>query len=205
VGSDYYRSGFIAGGLISILLGGQANIGTVESGGLKGRLRGFLEAISQNHRNIHVVESIKVPDDLIQTYNSTKILVEKHPGIKAIFVETVTVYGVCRALMELGLDKKIKVICFDETPITKQMLAEGRINAILYQNPFWQGYRSLEILLDYLINRRMPEHELNYSLTEIRIKESIIQNPANEERDNNCSYGIASANTALSDVVSGKA
>jgi hypothetical protein len=37
------------------------------------------------------------------------------------------------------------------------------------------GYRSFEILWDYLLNRRAPEHEFNYSITEIRIRESIIE------------------------------
>ena len=99
---------------------------------------------------------------------------KKNMNINAIFADTVAVYGVCRALMELGLDRKVKVICFDEFPVIRLLLLEGHISAIVCQNPFWQGYYSFELLWDYLIHRRMPKKTINYSVTEIRIRESFM-------------------------------
>jgi LacI family transcriptional regulator len=81
---------------------------------------------------------------------------------------------VCRALMETGLDRKIQVICFDDMPQIRKLMSENRVSAIVYQNPFWQGWRSLEMLCDYLFTKRLPEKERNYAITEIRILESLL-------------------------------
>jgi LacI family transcriptional regulator len=172
-GCNLYRSGYISGGLISILVGGHAQVGIVTSGGLVDRVRGFIDAVTKNHPNIRIAATVETDEDIIKVYNETRAMMEKNPDIKGIFAETVAVYGVCRALMELGLDKKVKVICFDEFQVIRLLLLEGHVSAIVCQNPFWQGYRSFEMLWDYLIHRRMPEKSINYSITEIRIRESM--------------------------------
>ncbi|GHV73044.1 transcriptional regulator [Spirochaetia bacterium] len=177
VGCNLYRSGYIAGGLLSITVGGRANIGIVTSGTpeLVDRIRGFTDAIHTNHPDIHIKEIVTTEEDNSKTLSGTKAMMKKNPGIRMIFSETVAVHGVCRALKDLGVDKKVKVICFDDMPSIRQLMLEGYVSAIVFQNPFWQGYRSFELLWDYLLNRRAPEHEFNYSITEIRIRESIIE------------------------------
>ena len=109
----------------------------------------------------------------MKTFNQTKAMMERNPGIQAIYAETVAVAGICQALLDLGLCKRVKVICFDDMPVTRILLMEGYISAIVVQNPFWQGYRSFEILWDYLLNRKLPQEIINYSVTEIRIRESL--------------------------------
>ena len=173
VGCNLYKMGFTAGGLMGIIVGGKARIGIVSSGIHNERLRGFIDAVTQNHPNIHIVDTVEAEEDTIKTLIETKIMMERNPCIQAIFAETVAVYGICQALVDLGLDKRIKVICFDDMPAIRNLMMEGRVSAIVIQNPFWQGYRSFEMLWDYLLNRKMPENILNYSVTEIRIRESL--------------------------------
>jgi LacI family transcriptional regulator len=175
-GCDLYKSGYVSGGLIGLLTGGRAQAGIVTSGKLVYRVKGFTDAIVRNYPHIRIAATVETNEDIIKIYNGTMKMMEKNPRIRAIFAETVAVYGVCRALMELGLDKKVKVICFDELPVNRQLLLEGRVSAIVCQNPFWQGYRSFEMLWDYLIHRRMPEKTINYSVVEIRVRESM-ENP----------------------------
>jgi LacI family transcriptional regulator len=175
-GCDLYKSGYVAGGITSLIVGGNAKVGIVTSGNLVYRVKGFVDAISQNHPNIHIVETVETSEDIIKAFFDTKAMMEKHPDIKAIFAETVAIYGVCRALEDLQLEKTVKVICFDDnTPLFRQLLLDGLVSAAVSQDPFWQGYRSFEILWDYLINRRMPENKINYSATEIRILESMLE------------------------------
>lgn len=178
-GCNLYKSGYIAGGLISIITGGCADVGIVSSGNLVDRVRGFSDAIKSNHPNIRIVAAVETDEDIIKIYNETKAMMEQNRGIRAIFAETVAVYGVCRALMDLGLDKKVKVICFDDMPLIRILMIEGHVCAIVFQNPFWQGYRSFEMLWDYLLHRRMPEQTINYSVSEIRIRETITETTIN--------------------------
>jgi LacI family transcriptional regulator len=178
-GCNLYQSGYISGGLISIIVGGSANVGIVTSGSLVDRVKGFTDAIKRNHPNIKIVATVETDEDMIKVYNGTRAMMEHNPAIGAIFAETVAVYGVCRALMDLGLDKKVKVICFDDMPIIRILVVEGHVNAIVFQNPFWQGYRAFEMLWDYLLYRRTPEKTINYSVSEIRIRETITETAIN--------------------------
>ena len=172
-GCNLYRMGYTAGGLMGIIAGRKARIGIVSSGIHKKRLKGFIDAITKNHPGMRIADIIEAEEATIDTYNRTKAMMKKHPGIQAIFAETVAVSGICKSLANLGLDGKVKVICFDDMPQIRNLMREGRVSAIVIQNPFWQGYRSFEMLWDYLLIRKIPEKELNYSVTEIRIKESL--------------------------------
>jgi LacI family transcriptional regulator len=158
---------------MGIIAGGKARIGIVTSAIHYERVKGFIDALIKNHPNIHIVDSVEVEEDNDKSFYGTKTMMKKNPAIQALFVETVAVYGICRALTELGMDRKVKVICFDDMPVIRNLIMEGRISASVFQNPFWQGYRSFEMLWDYLLNRKLPEKELNYSVTEIRIRESF--------------------------------
>jgi LacI family transcriptional regulator len=174
VGCDLYKSGFIAGGLVSIIAGDYANIGIITTDTSFGRIKGLTDAVRQGYPNVHIVSVVEIEEKDSVTYSYTKKMMKKNPEIKTIFSENVAISGVCRALKDLKLDKQVKVICFDETPTIKRLLLEGRVHAIIFQNPFWQGYRSIEVFWDYLLSRKMPEKELNFSLNEIHIRESII-------------------------------
>jgi len=173
VGCNLYKSGFTAGGLMGIIAGGQARIGIVTSGIHFERMKGFFDAIAQNHPDIHIVDTVEAEEDNAKTFNQTRVMMGKNPCIQAIYAETVAVPGICQALRELGLEKKVKLICFDDMPSIRKLMVEGYVSAIVFQNPFWQGYRSFEMLWNYLLNRRFPENVINYSNTEIRIRESL--------------------------------
>ena len=172
-GCNLYKSGFTAGGLMGISVGGQAQIGIITSCIHYERLRGFKDAIAKNYPDIHIVDTAEAEEDNDKTLYQTKIMMEKNPFIQAIYAETVAVPGICQALMDLGVYKKVKVICFDDMPIIRNLMMEGYISAVVIQNPFWQGYRSFEMLWDYILNRRLPEDIINYSNTEILIRESL--------------------------------
>jgi LacI family transcriptional regulator len=174
VGCDLYKSGFIAGGLVSIIAGDYASIGIITTDANFGRIKGLTDAVRQGYPNVHITSVVEVEEKDSKTYSCTKEMMKKNPGIKVIFSESMAISGVCCALKDLKLDKQVKVVCFDETPKIKQLLLEGRVHAIVFQNPFWQGYRSIEVLWDYILSRKMPENEMNFSLNEIHIRESII-------------------------------
>ena len=172
-GCNLYKSGYIAGGLMGINVGAQAQIGIVTSCIHYERLKGFIDAISRNYPDIHIADTVEAEEDNVKTFNQTKAMMAKNPCIQAIYAETVAVPGICQALDNLGLHRKVKVICFDDMPVIRDLMMEGYVNAVVVQNPFWQGYRSFEILWDYLLNRRLPKETVNYSDIEIRIRESL--------------------------------
>jgi LacI family transcriptional regulator len=156
------------------MAGDYADISIITASVNFGRFEGITDAIRQGYPNVRIASVVEVEEKNSATYVCTKEIMKENPGIRAIFSENIAIAGVCRALKGLKLDKQVKVICFDETPIIKRLLLEGRVHAIVFQNPFWQGYRAVEVLWDYLLSRKMPEKELNFSLNEIHIRESIL-------------------------------
>jgi LacI family transcriptional regulator len=174
VGCDLYKSGFIAGGLTGVIAGNRGSIGIITQDVNYGRVKGFIDAVQRDYTDSRIASIVEIEEKNELTYSRTKDMMKKNKGIRAIFSENAAISGVCRALKDLRLDKQVKVLCFDETPLTKKLLLEGRVQAIVLQNPFWQGYRSVEVLWDYLLSRRLPEKELNFSLNEIHIRESIM-------------------------------
>ncbi|MGI5888109.1 MAG: LacI family transcriptional regulator, partial [Oscillospiraceae bacterium] len=67
----------------------------------------------------------------------------------------------------------LKIICFDCTSQTREMLKKGVILVSICQEPEIQGYLPLNLLFNYLALGTKPEKEYFYTKIEIAIKESI--------------------------------
>jgi len=91
----------------------------------------------------------------------------------ALFLAAAGVEGACRALEKLALNGKIKIISFDTTPIICEMVRKGVINATIDQEPFKQGVKPLNILMDYLGMDVVPDREFYYTKAEIKIAENL--------------------------------
>ncbi len=177
VGSDYYKCGQVAAGLLRLMTFGETKVGVV-TGSHKvlcheDRITGFSDAISKNQDTIEVVEIIENDDDDYKSYEAVSSLLKHHPDIDALYFTAAGVYGGCRALRNANLSKIPKVITFDAVPSTKEMIQSGIIAATICQKPEEQGARSLALLVDYLVTNKLPEQPLIHMDLEIKIKESL--------------------------------
>lgn len=176
VGSDYYKGGETACGMLGILTGGSANIGILTGSvrvlGHARRIAGFKSVMTRKYPDFHVTDVAETNDDEIIAYDVTKRMLEEHGEIDALYVVAGGVYGVCRAVLALRMKKKIKIICFDKTPSTVEMMKKGVISATICQQPYTQGYRSVRLAFDYLISgvKANPEYIMK---TEIKILENL--------------------------------
>ena len=74
-------------------------------------------------------------------------------------------------MSESGLHPRI--ITFDEVPTTLELIKKGAVLATISQQPYKQGYRSLDILFEYLTSGILPENELQYADHSIIIRENL--------------------------------
>lgn len=177
VGSNYYKAGETAAGLMSMITGGAAQVGIVNGAENvlchTARIEGFRHRIHERYQGLEVVKVICNHDDEFESLEKTKALLTEHPEISALYLTAGGVYGACRAVMDLGLSGRIKVICFDTVPTTQEMLINGTILAAIDQQPMKQGSLPLKILFDYLAIGQEPESEYYFTQNDIKTLESL--------------------------------
>lgn len=177
VGSNYTRSGATAAGLLHWMTSGTVNVGIVTGSSNilchTERIAGFLKTLEPYSDRIHVVDTVEVHDDEVESYEKTTSLLSAHPEINALFFAAGGVYGGCRSVESLGKKESIRIIAFDLVPTTKQMIENDTIAATICQQPKIQGSKPLALLFAYLTTGEAPEKEYNYTAVDIRIKENI--------------------------------
>lgn len=177
VGSDYYKCGQVAAGLLKLMRSGETTVGII-TGSHKvlcheERIIGFSDAISHNHNTIQITEIIENDDDDYKSYEAVSGLLKRHPDIDALYFTAAGVYGGCRAVCNANLSGLPKIITFDAVPSTIEMLKNGIIAATICQKPKEQGAYSLALLVDYLVTGKLPEQPLIHMDLEIKIRESL--------------------------------
>lgn len=176
VGSNYYRSGQTAGGLMHLMTRGDVRVGII-SGSRNvlchtERIAGFCHVISA-YSNIRIVDTVTNNDDEVESYERTTGLLARHPEINALYFSAGGVYGGCRAVIATGRDTDMTIITNDMVATTRDLMEKGLIAATICQQPFLQGYNPLSILFTYLTTGELPPAENNYVDVEIRIRENL--------------------------------
>lgn len=177
VGSNSYAGGQTAGNLLALLTGGRATAGVLlGSKSVKNhtqRVRGFQDDLRMNRTDIQVCAVLENHDNDGESYRCTKAMLAENPDMNALFLAAAGVEGACRAVLEADMAGKIKIISFDLSPFTRQMLEQGVIAATIGQQPEVQGKKSLDILLDYLGMGTPPAEEIHYTKTEIFVRANL--------------------------------
>lgn len=177
VGSDYYKSGQTAGGLMNLATAGRANVGIIIGSEWvlchSERVAGFTDYLNKNATGIKIIGLKKNNDDDLESYLVTKQLLEQHPEIDSLFLASAGVMGACRAVSELGLAGKLTIVSYDTTRTTRKLIQDGVITATIAQQPFTQGAKPLDILLEYVGMEIPPAQDSFYTKIEIKIKENL--------------------------------
>ncbi len=177
VGSNYYKSGEAAAGLMHLITQGDVFVGIVIGSSNilchTERVAGFKAKVEELESNMHICCQKENLDSEVESYEVTASMLREHPEINAIYFASGGVYGGCRAVIASGRQKEIKIISHDMVPTTRELLEDGIISATICQHPSQQGSRPLQLLFDYLTIGELPKKECYYMANDIRIKENI--------------------------------
>lgn len=176
-GSNYYNCGRIAGGLISLITGGQAKIGIITGSPYvlchTERIAGFIDTIQNSYPDIHISFIIENDDSDTKSYLNTYHALRSHPEVDALFFAAAGVSGGCKAVEKLSLERKIKIIAFDLTASTIELVKRGIISAAIDQQPFLQGSEPIKLMFDHLTIGELPTDKQLYTEASIKIKENL--------------------------------
>ncbi|MDR3645494.1 MAG: substrate-binding domain-containing protein, partial [Clostridia bacterium] len=177
VGSDYYKSGRVAGELLGKIAQGPCSVGivtgSIKMSGHNDRIRGFADVAKHDYPFITVADIEENNDDEQTSYEVTKKMLASAPGLSALYFTAGGVEGGIRAVNELGSDRRLRIITFDATPAIRENLENGTIAFTICQQPYRQGYLPVQILADYLVSGAKPATEYTYMDIEIKLRNNI--------------------------------
>lgn len=91
-------------------------------------------------------------------YKKAKEIIKQYPNLKGIVgANQYMTEGICLAIEELGLSKKIKVVGFDSSNVIIEALEKGIIEAILVQKPFNMGYLGVKVVVDLFYGKKVEQ------------------------------------------------
>ncbi len=80
------------------------------------------------------------------SYEMTNALLDRHPDLRAIYINSFNSRGVIRSVVEHGLDGKILLITSDISMELRNHIMCGTVTASIFQNQFEQGREGLHML-----------------------------------------------------------
>jgi len=177
VGSNSYLLGQTAANLLALFAGGEAQIGIISGSEYSynhlQKVRGFEEYLAEHFPGMRVIDKIINQDRDGLSYERTTDMLVRHPQINALFFAAGGLRGGCKAVKDLGLAGKLKIVSFDLMPFNRQMVEEGTILATIGQHPEYHAEKAIDILVDYLGMSIKPIRTCYYSNAEIYIKANL--------------------------------
>lgn len=163
LGQDAYAAGQLAGQTIEKLTGGSGKVGVIT--GVFGatqhenRMNGALDYLKEKVPGIQIVGKYENKDKAETAYTLTKDMLTANPDLKVVYVTAGGPFGAAKAIQDLKLTGKVKVVCYDHIPENVQYVKSGEIAAAIAQDPFGQGFDSCVYLYNYLVAGQKPEKD----------------------------------------------
>jgi LacI family transcriptional regulator len=176
VGCNYFQSGQTAGQIMGLLTNGNARIlavtGSKKVLGHNQRLEGFIGVLKSDYPKTRISGIIENNDDDDRSAYEVARAIAGDSSIDALYFCAGGVTGGVYAAVSQCRKKPVIVTC-DLTEGIQKLIREGLVQATVDQQPYWQGYTSMKVLLDYLLFHVVPESDLMYARNEIRVKYNI--------------------------------
>ncbi len=151
IATDNVQAGMKAGRELAKLVGASSPVVIVshvkETATAIEREKGVREGLMENNVN-NIEDTIYCENNKDIAYRLVKELFSSDTEIKGIAcLNETTTLGTARAIKELGLGGKIKLVGFDNSIDEIKLLEQGVIQATVVQNPFNMGYTGIEMAI----------------------------------------------------------
>jgi LacI family transcriptional regulator len=133
--------------------------------------RGFYEKCEE--LSLRVIATLYNRDTRQVAYANTNALLEKHPEVQGIYVNSYNSGGVIRSVREHGLSGKIVLITSDINEELAACLMDGTVSATIYQNQYRQGRLGLRYLYQYISENQKKIEDIISVNPEVIFKSNI--------------------------------
>ncbi len=166
VGADNVEGGRAAARFVVEKLGGKGSVieleGTPGASPAIDRKKGFDEVI--NASGVKILVSQTADFNRAKASDVMENLMQAYPNFDAVFgANDEMIIGAIEAMSSAGIDPAAKVtVGFDATPDAFAYMKEGKLGATIDQFPGKQASQALNILVDYIKNKKTPEEKVIY-------------------------------------------
>jgi LacI family transcriptional regulator len=152
VGIDNIAAGRTAGALVGRLAGSRKGKVAIVAGseGLRDhaeRIFGFNQVIMSEFPQLNVLPVVEGRDDDERSEHLMMRLLSDHPDIVGLYNVGAGTPGVARALIDSGRGKQVFFVGHDVTVITRKLLLNGVMDAVISQNPGHEARAAVRVLL----------------------------------------------------------
>ncbi|MDV4151853.1 substrate-binding domain-containing protein [Clostridium sp. AL.422] len=164
VGTDNVNAGKAGAKELLRLLGNEGDIGII-LGGIEvknqvERVQGFREYIEANS-NAKITNIESSDSYLLQAELAAKKILTDNNSIEALFCTSAQDgIGAAKAVKNMNLVGKIKIVCFDALPETLDLIEEGVISATIAQNPYVMGQEAVNTIVDIIDGKNVKDIQL---------------------------------------------
>lgn len=153
IGTDNIVAGRVLGRAAGVLLGdrGLQEGGYVQFAGFtdndnaRARMNGFQEAVGESYEQ---VDRMSDAMDLSKARDNVRAALVNHPDLVALVgIWAYNAPAIAEVVDERGAGDQTTVITFDAQAAAIEHMAGGRIDAMVVQNPFDMGMKSVQLLL----------------------------------------------------------
>ena len=175
-GPDINEAGLLAADLMIKALNGKGNV-AIFRGGLhisvhKARTEKIKERL-QSKAKVKLAAEIQVSDDHVDVYNAVKLLLSQNPKIDGIFTTGGGIIGAAKAIRDLNMVGKTRIVCFDFNKEVFEFIKDDIIYAAIGQDPFGQGHDPIIYLYNYLVTNKKLESDVIWTRTDVVDKHNV--------------------------------
>jgi ribose transport system substrate-binding protein len=121
------------------------------------RAKGFRQGLATNCPQITVWEERFNNNDIATAANQANDALGAVPDLVGIFAaNNMSGNGVARAIKDTGRAATLPVVAFDSDPQENAALADGSIDALVVQNPYFFGYQGVVEAIAVVTGAKMP-------------------------------------------------
>ncbi|MDQ2086599.1 substrate-binding domain-containing protein [Herbivorax sp. ANBcel31] len=174
-GPDIGEAGTLAADFMLKALNGRGNVAILRGADIfvYSTRRQKIKERLKSKRRIKIVADIEGGHDDVKVCNLVKDLLSQNSNIHGIFVAGLGVKGAAKAIKELNMVGKVKIVCFDFDKEIFELIKEGIIYAAIGQDPFGQGHDPIVYLYNYLVTNEKPESEVIWTRTDVVDKNNV--------------------------------
>ena len=173
VGCDYVKAGRIGAGLVALAVQEQGRVAIISSRtssliSYMERIQGFKQEIAERYPQLSIVYEHALEHEVLDVdLDQLRSL-----KVNAVYLVNPGDYSVVPHLQDNLPDLNLKIITNDRLPPSEIQLKEGKIAALIEQEPAKQVNLPLDIALDYLVNRKVPQ-DVYYTELSVLVRQCI--------------------------------
>ena len=154
VGHSNHQAGRLAGELLGRLMGQEGGkvllvAGLDQFSGHREREAGFREVLGERYPNAAIVARVEGRDQGVRVAASVSRIFRTRADIGGIYNVAHGIEQIARLIAPLREKQRFTFVCHDLTPLTRHLLAQGVVDAVIDQDPILEARRAMEIVLQH--------------------------------------------------------